>query len=255
MIGAIAGDIIGSRFEWKNYKSKDFTLLNKDCKFTDDTVMTVAVADAIMNRKDLATTLKFYGRRYPNRGYGGLFNRWIYTDCAETYNSFGNGSAMRASAAGFYAKTLREAINLGHKTAEITHSHPEGLKGAESVAAAIFLAKSGKSRSEIQEFITVLFGYDLNFTCDTIRENYSFDETCQGSVPQAIVAFLDSTDYEDAIRNAISIGGDSDTIATITGGIATAFYGGIPDEIRNFSINKLSPELRRVVLEFEKRLS
>ena len=252
IIGAIAGDIIGSRFEWNNCRSKDFILLSDKCKFTDDTVMTVAVADAIINQKNMALTLKEYGRRYPNRGYGGMFNRWLYTDNYESYNSFGNGSAMRASAAGFFGNSLRDAMLYARKSAKVTHSHPEGIKGAEAVAAAIFLARSGKTKSQIQDYIRLLFGYDLNFTCEDIRETYQFNVTCQGSVPQAIVAFLDSTDYEDAVRNAISIGGDSDTLATITGGIAAAFYGTVPEEIRNFAMNRLTSELRGVVYDFEK---
>ncbi|WP_332018727.1 ADP-ribosylglycohydrolase family protein [Kaistella sp.] len=253
IIGAIAGDIIGSRFEWNNCKSKDFTLLSEKCKFTDDTVLTVAVADAIMNQKDMALTLKEYGRRYPNRGYGGMFQRWLYTDNYSSYNSCGNGSAMRASAAGFFGNSLRDAMLLARKSAKVTHCHPEGIKGAEAVAAAIFLARTGRSKSRIQDYIRLLFGYDLNFTCDDIRETYSFDVTCQGTVPQAIVAFLDSTHYEDAIRNAISIGGDSDTIATITGGIAAAFYGSVPEEIRAFAMSRLTADLRGVVQEFEER--
>ncbi|WP_285269203.1 ADP-ribosylglycohydrolase family protein [Kaistella rhinocerotis] len=251
IVGAIAGDIIGSRFEFNNYKSKNFKLFSDKCTFTDDTVLTIAVADALMNQRDMAETVKAYGRKYPNRGYGGMFSNWLASPSLDPYNSFGNGSAMRASAAGLYGKSLQEAMLCARRSAKITHSHPEGIKGAEAVAAAIYLARVGKTKSQIQDHITLLFGYDLNFTCDGIRETYSFDETCQGTVPQAIVAFLDSSTYEDAIRNAVSIGGDSDTIATITGGIAAAFYRSVPAEIRSFALTKLTPELRRTVHDFE----
>lgn len=253
ILGAIVGDIIGSVYEWNNYRGKDFELFDKNCKFTDDSVMTIAVADALMNSKDMAKTLKEYGRKYPNRGYGGMFYRWLDSKTLEPYNSFGNGSAMRASAAGFMTNTLEEARFLAKKSAEVTHNHPEGIKGAEATAAAIYFARNVADKQLIRELISTIFGYHLNFTCDEIRATYQFNETCQETVPQSIVAFLDSENFEDAIRNAISIGGDSDTVACICGGIAAAFYKEIPEEIRSFCLNKLDEDLRNTVLEFEEK--
>jgi len=194
-------------------------------------VLTIAVADCIINQKDYAQTIQTYGRKYPGRGYGGGFSRWLKSSDPQPYNSFGNGSAMRVSAVGLAYKSLPEVLSEAEKSAAVTHNHPEGIKGAQSVAAAIFLARNGHSKKEIRAYVCENFGYDLGFTLDEIRDDYKFNETCQGSVPQAIVAFLESSDYEQAIRLAISIGGDSDTIACITGGIAAAFYKHIPSEI------------------------
>ena len=235
IIGAIIGDIVGSRFEFNNYRSTDFEFLNDKCFFTDDSVMTIAVADWVTNKRQtdrhLALYLREWGRKYPNRGYGGMFLRWLLSkELSSPYNSFGNGSAMRVSPCGFYAQSLDEALFLAKQSAEVTHNHPEGIKGAQSVAAAIYLAKTGSTKAIIKEYIENNFGYDLSRTCDEIRRVYKFNETCQETCPEAIIAFLESHDYESAIRLGISLGGDSDTIGAITGGIASAYYG-IPDSI------------------------
>lgn len=235
IIGAIIGDIVGSRFEFNNYRSTDFEFLNDRCFFTDDSVMTIAVADWVTNKRQtdrhLALYLREWGRKYPNRGYGGMFLRWLLSkELSSPYNSFGNGSAMRVSPCGFYAQSLDEALFLAKQSAEVTHNHPEGIKGAQSVAAAIYLAKTGSTKAIIKEYIENNFGYDLSRTCDEIRRVYKFNETCQETCPEAIIAFLESHDYESAIRLGISLGGDSDTIGAITGGIAAAYYG-IPNSI------------------------
>ena len=233
MYGAIIGDIVGSRFEWNNIKTKDFEFFHKDCFFTDDSVMTIAVAKALHeskknNYEDLEKQLDYYmheiGKKYPNCGFGGSFYRWIMNDIHEPYNSYGNGSAMRTSECGFIADSFEEALSLAERCAAITHNHIEGIKGAKATTACIYLSREGKSKEEIREYINDNY-YQLNFSLDEIRPSYSFDVTCQGSVPQAIEAFLESVSFEDAIRNEISIGGDSDTIAAITGSIAQAYYG------------------------------
>ena len=233
MYGAIIGDIVGSRFEWNNIKTKDFEFFHKDCFFTDDSVMTIAVAKALHeskknNYEDLEKQLDCYmheiGKKYPHCGFGGSFYRWIMNDIHEPYNSYGNGSAMRTSECGFIADSLEEALSLAERCAAITHNHIEGIKGAKATTACIYLSREGKSKEEIREYINDNY-YQLDFSLDEIRPSYSFDVSCQGSVPQAIEAFLESETFEDAIRNAISIGGDSDTIAAITGSIAQAYYG------------------------------
>jgi len=252
MIGAIAGDIIGSAYEWHNIKSKDFELFSPRSKFTDDTVLTVAVADCILNNRDYAKTFKEYGRWYPHAGYGGNFNTWLHSDSLAPYNSFGNGSAMRVSPVGFAFGTLDRVLSEAKRSAEVTHDHPEGIKGAQATAAAIFFARTGKDKNEIRVYIEATFEYDLSPTLADIRPGYHFDVTCQGSVPQAIVAFLESANYEDAIRNAISIGGDSDTIACITGGIAQAYYKTIPENILAETTKRLDKELLIIVDQFNK---
>lgn len=225
ILGAIAGDVIGSVYEFNNTRTTDFPLFKRETTFTDDTVMTIAIADAILHNKDFAQTILDYGKRYPNRGYGTSFFKWLAHDTpAPPYNSWGNGSAMRVSAVGFAYNDLDTVLKKAEKTAVVTHNHPEGIKGAQATAAAIFLARTGKKKAEIKAYIEQKFGYDLDFTLDEIRPTFPFDESCQGTVPQSIVAFLESTDYDSAIRLAISLGGDSDTIACITGGIAIAFY-------------------------------
>jgi len=225
ILGAIAGDVIGSVYEFNNTRTTDFPLFKRETTFTDDTVMTIAIADAILHNKDFAQTILDYGKRYPNRGYGTSFFKWLAHDTpAPPYNSWGNGSAMRVSAVGFAYNDLDTVLKKAEKTAVVTHNHPEGIKGAQATAAAIFLARTGKNKAEIKAYIEQKFGYDLDFTLDEIRPTFPFDESCQGTVPQSIVAFLESTDYDSAIRLAISLGGDSDTIACITGGIAIAFY-------------------------------
>jgi ADP-ribosylglycohydrolase len=220
--------------------------------YTDDTVLTMAVADSILHKKDFASTIWNYARKYKQRGYGGRFAEWIRKTDLQPYNSFGNGSAMRVSAVGFAYKDLSEVLNVAKQSAAVTHNHPEGIKGAQAVAASIFLAKTDNSKNIIKDYITENFSYDLEDSIANIRPFYMFDETCQGSVPQAIIAFLESTDYENAIRLAISLGGDSDTIACITGGIAAAFYKKIPDKILDFTKAKLPIEFLELIDEFER---
>lgn len=257
MLGAIIGDIVGSRFEWDNIKTKEFDFLTYRCSVTDDSIMSLAVAKAILasgddydKLGDLAVKcMQEVGRPYPDCGYGGMFNIWMYSDNPQPYNSFGNGAAMRVSACGFAAKSLDEAIMLSKKVTEVTHNHPEGIKGAEATAVAIFMAREGKNILEIRDHINEYY-YPMNFTLDGIRETYSFNEICQDTVPQAIMAFLESTGFEDAIRNAISLGGDSDTLAAITGGIAEAYYG-IPTEIRKHALTYLDGQLMKILVDFE----
>lgn len=257
MIGAVIGDIVGSRFEWHNHKSKNFELFTPDCFFTDDSVMSLAIAQAILESKDRNKSLEKLavknmqklGRLYPDSGYGGMFGEWLYGDKPEPYNSFGNGAAMRVSPCGFAAGSLEEACLLSRRVTGVTHNHPEGIKGAEATAVAIWLARHGSSIQDIRDYVHQHY-YPMNFTLDSIRPSYTFDVSCQGSVPQAIMAFLESTGFEDAIRNAISIGGDSDTIAAITGGIAQAYYG-IPAEIRRQSLLFLDGRLVNILTQFE----
>ena len=257
MLGAIIGDIVGSRFEWNNNKSKQFDFLTYKCSVTDDSIMSLAIAKALLESKsdfsDLSeNTVKYMqniGRHYPDCGYGGHFKEWVYSDNPKPYNSYGNGAAMRVSACGYVAKTLEEVKQLSKAVTEVTHNHPEGIKGAESTAVAIFLARSGKNLLEIRDFITKNY-YPLNFTLDEIRDSYEFNESCQETVPQAFEAFFESKNFEDAIRNAISIGGDSDTLAAITGGIAGAYYG-IPTEIRKHALTFLDERLLKILVEFE----
>ena len=257
MLGAIIGDIVGSRFEWNNNKSKQFDLLTYKCSVTDDSIMTLAIAKALLESKsdysDLPENAVKYmqniGQHYPNCGYGGHFREWIYSDNPKPYNSYGNGAAMRVSACGFVANTLEEVKQLSKSVTEVTHNHSEGIKGAEATAVAIFLARSGKNLLEIRDYITKNY-YPLNFSLDEIRDNYEFNESCQGTVPQALEAFFESKNFEDAIRNAISIGGDSDTIAAITGGIAGAYYG-IPTDIRKHALTFLDERLLKILVDFE----
>ena len=250
MIGAIAGDIIGSAYEFHYTKNIDFDLFTDQSTPTDDTVLTVAVADCILNGKEYARTFKEYGRGYPYAGYGGMFLKWLGRDSDAPYNSFGNGSAMRVSPIGFAFANLEEVLREAEKSAVVTHNHPEGIKGAQAIAASIFLTRSGESKEQILRYIEDFFSYNLHQTLDEIRPKYRFDETCQGSVPQAIIAFLESSDYEDAIRKAVSLGGDSDTLACITGGIAQAYYKQIPGYITERVRELLNPEMLVVVDEF-----
>lgn len=240
MIGAIAGDIIGSVYEYQPIKTKDFPLFNPRCSFTDDTVLTVAIAEAILEGRSYADSIRRFARRYPEAGYGEWFRYWLYSPLPKPYNSWGNGSAMRVSPVGFAFSTEEEVLFQAKATAEITHNHPEGIKGAQATALAIFLARRGIDKEGIRTRIEKMFGYNLRRTVDDIRPWYSFDPSCQGTVPEAIIAFLDSESFEDALRNAISLGGDSDTLACITGGIAQAFYGGVPDKIRE-KVRELLP--------------
>ena len=253
MLGAIAGDIIGSVYEFYNTKSTDFELFTPESTPTDDSVLTVAVADCILHGKDYAATFKEYGRRYPYAGYGGMFLKWLSSDSLTPYNSFGNGSAMRVSPVGFAFCNLEEVLREAEKSAAVTHNHPEGIKGAQAIAASIFLTRSGESKEQILRYVEDTFGYDLHQTLDEIRPKYRFDETCQGSVPQAIIAFLESSDYEDAVRKAVSLGGDSDTLACMTGGIAQAYYKQIPGYITERVREILNPEMLVVVDEFNEK--
>ena len=259
MLGAIIGDIAGSRFEWHNIKTKDFELLSsiKHCEPTDDSIMTLAVAEAILRCRDNYSELSLnaikcmlkLGRKYPYAGYGGKFKAWLRSDNPKPYNSWGNGAAMRVSPYGFAAASLEEAIYLADEVTKVTHNHPEGMKAAEAVSAAIYLARTGKSLIEIRDYIETNY-YRINFTLDSIRPTYRFDVSSQGSVPQAFEAFFESVSFEDAIRNAISIGGDSDTIAAITGGIAEAYYG-IPTEIRKYALTFLDETQLEILNNFE----
>lgn len=225
ILGAVIGDIVGSRFEWDNLKSTDFELFAEDDEFTDDTVMTAAVADWLMTGDDLARTLRCWGAKYPDAGYGAAFSKWLFGENRQPYDSCGNGSGMRVSPVGYYARSLEQALDLACRSAVVTHNHPEGIKGAQDVAAAVYMARTGCSKAAIGRYAERMFGYDLRRSCSEIRPGYGFDETCQGSCPEAVTAFLESCDYESAIRMAVSLGGDSDTIACMTGGIAAAYYG------------------------------
>lgn len=244
IIGAIIGDIVGSRFEWANNRSTEFDFFTDVNKFTDDTVMTCAVADWLVNGDNLVDELRLWAKKYPKAGYGGKFKDWVFAKNVEpAYGSYGNGSAMRVSPVGFYAQNIDEAMILAEKSAEVTHNHPEGIKGAQAIAVAIFLARKGLPKSFIKDAIEQWFDYDLDRKLDDIRPIYKFDATCQGSVPEAIIAFLESEDYESAVRLAVSVGGDSDTIACITGGIAAAYYG-VPDDIVNKAMKYLKEDVR-----------
>jgi ADP-ribosylglycohydrolase len=258
MLGAIAGDIIGSVFEanwgWQLIKSPHFKpLFDARARFTDDTVLTVAVAESILRGSDLAVLFKEYARRYPNAGYGNTFSRWAASNSTKPYNSWGNGAAMRVSPVGFAYDSLDEVLERAGATAAVTHDHPEGVKGAQATATAVFLARTGSGKDEIRQTIESRFGYDLSPRLDELRPSFQFDVSCQRTVPPAIMAFLESTDYESAVRLAISLGGDADTLAAIAGGIAHAFYRGVPEQIRQQAIERLDDRLRSVVEDFERR--
>lgn len=256
MIGAIIGDIVGSRFEWHNIKTKEFDFFGKRCRFTDDTVMTLAVCDALMacdNYDELSSyaikSMQELGNAYPRAGYGKRFKAWLKSKTPEPYNSWGNGAAMRVGGCGYVGESIEEVMNLAQTVTAVTHDHPEGIKAAKAVAVAVFLARTGKSMDEIYTYINDTY-YSIDFTLDAIRDTYKFDVSCQGSVPQAFAAFFESKNFEDAIRNAISIGGDSDTIAAITGSIAEAYYG-VPDAIRQQAGTFLDERLTRILTAFE----
>jgi len=250
MIGAIAGDIIGSVYEHHQIKSKDFPLFDSRCRFTDDTVLTIAIADAILSSRPYIESVREIGRRYPGAGYGGAFIQWLHSDNSQPYNSWGNGSAMRVSPVGFAFSSEDEVLRQSEMTAEISHNHPEGIKGAQATALAVFLARTGTGKEQIRSRIAEDFGYDMDRTVDDIRPGYAFDVSCQGTVPEAIIAFLDSDSYEDAVRNAISLGGDSDTLACITGGIAEAFYGDTPKHVQEKVQEYLTPDLWQMTEAF-----
>lgn len=259
MLGAIIGDIVGSRFEWNNHRSKDFEFLTYKCFPTDDSIMSLAVAQAILvSKKDYSDLSKnavecmqSVGRNYPDCGYGGSFYGWIFSDDPKPYNSYGNGAATRVSAAAFAANSIEEAKKLSRLVTEVSHNHPEGIKGAEATTVAIYMAKTGSNIFEIRDYIDKNY-YPMNFNLDEIRDTYQFNETCQETVPQALQAFFESTGFEDAIRNAISIGGDSDTVAAICGGVAEAYYG-IPTDIRKHALTFLDQKLMQLLILFENK--
>ena len=261
MYGAILGDIIGSPYEFdQGNKTKDFTLFEKGCGFTDDSVMTIAVAEALMDslgkgeaehKLALFASMQNWGRAYPDAGYGTNFNNWLWEEFPEPYGSWGNGSAMRASSAGWLYDTLEETLEKARWSAVVTHNHPEGIKGAECTAAVIWLARNGKSKEEIRKFVEDVFGYDLSRTCDEIRPEYRHVESCQGTVPEAVTAFLEGNDFEDVIRTAVSLGGDCDTLTCIAGSMAEAFYG-VPEELKEECRKRITPEMREVLERFEK---
>lgn len=250
LLGAVAGDIIGSVYEHYSVKKTDFPIFSGLSRFTDDTAMTVAVADWLLGTTALVPSLQDYVRRYPKAGYGGMFRQWAMSANPLPYHSFGNGSAMRVSPVGWAFDTLEETLRHAAESAAVTHDHPEGIKGAQAVAACIFLARKGESKTYIQEYIEQHFGYDLHRTCNEIRPNYRFDVTCQGSVPESIIAFLESTDFESAIRLAVSLGGDADTMGAIAGSIAEAFYGGAPENIRQECVRLLPADMIGVLHQF-----
>lgn len=250
MLGSIAGDIIGSRFEHAQIKSKDFELFNRQSVFTDDTVLTLAVADSLLHKTPYYKNFIEYFHRYPSAGYGGRFRRWARSPQPAPYGSYGNGSAMRVSPIAWYYDSLDDVLEEALHSAEMTHNHPEGVKGAQAVACAIYMARNGSSKDAIKFYIEEHFGYDLSSNVDSIRQNYGFEVSCQASVPQAIISFLDSSDFEDAVRNAVSLGGDSDTLACIAGGIAEAFYGGIPEIIKTQTFERLDGRQREIYEKF-----
>lgn len=251
MIGAVIGDFVGSIYEMNNIKSMDFPLFSPTCRFTDDTVMSIAVADALMNQGNMAHTLRRYGRLYPQAGYGRRFSQWIHDDSQGAYNSYGNGSAMRSSAAGWIAASLEEALELARQSAMPTHSHPEGVRGAQVVAGCVWLLRNGADKAALRDWV-ITQGYSLDFTIDGIRPSYVFDVSCQGSVPQAIQAFLESDGFENALRLAVSIGGDSDTLASIAGALAEIHYG-VPEDILTHVVNALPDNLYEPLATFEAR--
>lgn len=264
MLGAISGDIVGSPYEfhpWQGDKD-DFPLFNNKSEFTDDTVLTCALANALMSdwrddaelRQTIVNNFCEYAPLYPNAGYGGRFRAWILQDKRQPYNSFGNGSAMRVSPVGWAFASLPEVEKYAALSADVTHNHPEGVKGAQAVAGAIFLARTGKSKNEIRDYLTASTGYDLNRILKEIKPVYCFDETCQGSVPEALIAFLESDDFESAIRGAVWLGGDADTQAAITGSVAEAFYGGVPEPIKTETLKRLDSRLTKDLENWQKWL-
>jgi len=250
MLGAIAGDIIGSVHEYSGIKTKDFPLFFDGSEFTDDSVLTIAVADAILKGCPYIDSIRKIGKLYPDCGYGGSFYNWLFSDNLMPYNSWGNGAAMRVSAVGFAFDSIEEVMEEAKKTAEITHNHPEGIKGAQATAVAVFLARKKENKETIKKKVVELFGYDMDRKIEDIRPVYRYDISCQGTVPEAIIAFLESPSFEDAIRNAVSLGGDADTLACITGGIAHAYYGSIPKKIADRATKLLDNRLKGILLRF-----
>ena len=261
MYGAILGDIIGSVYEWHNIKTKDFPLLIRESRYTDDSAMTIAVAEALLDtlgqdraarRNAVILSMQDWGRRYPDAGYGGRFYDWLYALRPHPYNSWGNGSAMRVSSAGWLYDTLEETLLAAEDTAIVTHSHPEGIKGAKCVASVIFLLRNGKTKEEIREYVEKEY-YSIDWTCDEIRPGYKFDVSCRGTVPVAVTAFLEGKDFEDVIRTAVSLGGDCDTLTCIAGGMAEAMYG-VPEELKAECRKRLEPDMVKVLDRFEEHV-
>jgi len=252
MLGAIAGDIIGSPYEGRPIKTTDFPLFGKGCSITDDSVLTIATAEALIGNKEFSHHYKRYAKRYPDAGYGGMFIRWAASEKSSPYNSYGNGSAMRVSPVGWFAQSAEEALELAHQSASVTHNHPEGIKGAQAVALSIWLAREKASASDISRSITERFGYDLSQPITQIRDTYGFDVTCQGCVPQAIRCAIEATSYEEAVRLAVSLGGDADTQACIAGSIAEARFG-LPAKLAKTAKTYLDAPLLSVATSFNKR--
>lgn len=264
MYGAILGDIIGSPYEFdRGNKSKDYPLFSTNSAYTDDSVMTLAVADAFLSLspeaadKDicrrLIQSMQTYGRKYPYAGYGGMFRRWLKDSNPQPYGSYGNGSAMRVSSAAWLFDDLETVRHMAQLSAEVTHNHPEGIKGAEAIASAIFLARTGSTKAEIKNYIEQQFHYDLSRTCDEIRPTYRHVESCQETVPESITAFLEGNSFENVIRTAVSLGGDCDTLTAIAGSIAEGFYG-VPEELKQQCRERLPEDLRKVLQRFEETL-
>ena len=258
MLGALIGDIVGSRFEWNNIKTKDFDFLTVECKVTDDSIMTLAIAKTLIDchgeysklGEQVVKYMRSFGRHYPYCDYGSMFRHWLNAELPQTYGSYGNGAAMRVSACAHVAKSMEEAIDLSRIVTEVTHNHPEGIKGAEATASAIFLARTGCTKAQIRAYIEEQFGYDLSRTCDEIRPNYRHVESCQETVPEAITAFLEGESFEDVIRTAVSLGGDCDTLTAIAGSIAEGFYG-VSEELKVRCRERLPKKLLDVLSEFD----
>lgn len=254
-LGAIAGDVIGSVHEHAGTKTTDFPLFTPRSRFTDDSVLTVAVAEVLATGGSYRDSIQAWARAYPHAGYGGAFRRWTWSAAAEPYGSFGNGSGMRASPVGWASQTLDDVLAEARRSAEVTHDHAEGIKGAQAVAAAVFLARTGSAKDDIRTAIATRFAYDLSRRLDDIRPHYTFDVTCQGSVPEALIAFLESSGWEDAVRKAISLGGDADTLACMTGAVAEAFYGEVPPAIATEVVARLDDRIRATMERFANRFA
>jgi ADP-ribosylglycohydrolase len=255
MLGAIAGDVIGSVYEFDNIHSKDFPLFGPGCSFTDDSILTIALAECLLDGGDYAAKMKAYCRRYPDGGYGGRFRAWAESDRTEPYNSHGNGAAMRISPVAWAFQALPEVLEQAERYTAVTHNHPEGIRGAQAIAGAIFLARTGHTKEHVRVWVEGKFGYDLSRSLDQWRPGFRFDESCAGTVPPALACFLDSTGFEDAIRNAVSLGGDSDTLACIAGSVAEPFYGGVPGAIAHRTLGYLDAGLRAVVERFREKFA
>ena len=253
MLGAIVGDIVGSVYEFNNHRSKEFPLFQESSHFTDDTILTIATADALMGDRDFATKYREYGKKYPS-SYGSFFRSWIHDENQGPYNSYGNGSAMRVSPVAWAFDTEEEVLAMAEATAIVTHNHPEGVKGAQATALAVFWARNGRTPADIVNAIEKAFGYDISTSVDEIREYYEFDVTCQGTVPEALRCYLEADGFEDTIRNAISIGGDSDTLAAIAGSFAEATWG-VPEEIGSQALDRLDADLLNIYQDFRRQYS